>query len=42
MSLSFSALKNTHTLKKQAFGADIKISIDVDGCLESKPVRCLY
>ena len=46
MPLSFSALKNTHTQKKKkkkmAFGADIKISIDVDGCLKSKPVRCLY
>ena len=27
---------------KQTFGADIKVPIDVDGCVESKSVRCLY
>lgn len=26
----------------QTFGYDIKVSVDVDGCIESKSMRCLY
>ena len=31
-----------HCANKQMLGADIKVPIDVDGCIESKSVRCLY
>ena len=27
---------------KQTFGSAIKVPIDIDGCVESTSVRCLY